>query len=136
MGLGSRPPDRAAVPRFERGLFRSRESITRIGDGELGGKAGGLLLVRDLLAAEPAAASFSGVEVFVPRMVVLATDVFDAFLERNGLGSTTASDSGDDRMTQAFLRAELPVEIVGDLRALVEETRSCSGRSPAFTGRR
>jgi hypothetical protein len=124
MGLEGRRPARAGVPRFERGLFRSGEPITRIGDGELGGKASGLLLVRDLLAAEPDASRFPGIEVVVPRMVVLATDVFDAFLERNGLGSVTASDLGDERMTQAFLRGELPVEIVGDLRALVEETRS------------
>ncbi len=53
-------------------------------------------------------------------MAVIATDVFDAFMDRNALDTITASDRTDDRLALAFQRAELPVEIVGDLRALVE----------------
>lgn len=112
------------VPRFDRSFFRSAEPITRIGGGQLGGKARGLVQIRDLLAAELPASRFPGLEVFVPKMAVLGTDIFDAFIQRNDLSDIAFSESADDRIGQAFMRAQLPTEIVGDLRALVEEVRT------------
>jgi hypothetical protein len=107
------------VPRFARAFFTSEERVTRIGDGALGGKAGGLLLARDALARleQSKVAPFA---VAVPRMAVIGTDIFDAFIERNELYAVVAAGRTDERLALAFQRAELPVEIVGDLRALVE----------------
>jgi hypothetical protein len=116
--------ERRELPRFDRSFFRSSESATRIGEGEIGGKARGLVLVGDLLASKFDASRFSGVEVYVPKMAVIATEVFDAFVHRNGLRDVALSDLPDDRMAEAFLRADLPMEIVGDLRALVEEVHT------------
>ena len=107
----------ASVPRFDRSFFTSEERITQIGDGALGGKARGLLLARGILRQTEPPPEF---RVTVPRMAVIATDVFDAFMNRNALDAVVASDRPDDRLALAFQRAELPVEIVGDLRALVE----------------
>jgi len=115
---------RQDVPLFDRSFLRSPSPITRIGDGELGGKARGLVVIRDLLASGFAADRFPGIEVYVPRMVVLATGVFDAFMERNGLLQTALSDLADGQIAELFQRAELPVEILGDLRALAEEIRT------------
>jgi hypothetical protein len=116
--------ERRHVPLFDRNFFRSSESVTRIGEGELGGKARGLVLIRDLLDSQFEASRFPGVEVYLPRMAVVATDVFDAFLERNSLRETALSDMSDDRMAETFLRGEIPTEVLGDLRALVEETHT------------
>jgi hypothetical protein len=116
--------ERRDVPLFDRSFFRSPEPVTRIGDGELGGKARGLVLIRDLLVSQFEAAKFPGVEVYVPKMVVVTTDVFDAFMDRNDLRETALSDLPDDRMAETFLRAEFPTEILGDLRALVEEVHT------------
>ncbi len=112
------------VPLFDRSFFRSPVPITRIGNGELGGKASGLMLIRDMLASSFDAENFSGIEVYVPKMVVITTDVFDAFMERNGLLETAFSDLADDHMAETFQRAELPTEILGDLRALAEEAHT------------
>ncbi len=57
-------------------------------------------------------------------MVVITTDVFDAFMQRNKLFETTQRDLADDRMAEAFLRADLPIEILGDLRAIAEEVHT------------
>ncbi|HXV76927.1 MAG TPA: PEP/pyruvate-binding domain-containing protein [Candidatus Polarisedimenticolaceae bacterium] len=115
--------DRREVPRFDRAFFRSRDAVMRIGDGELGGKARGLVLVRDLLAAEREAVGGGEIEIYLPTMAVLATDVFDAFIARNGLVELACSERSDEQIAAAFLRADLPVEVAGDLRALVEEVR-------------
>jgi len=115
------PADVPPVARFDRSFFTSDERITRIGEGALGGKGRGLLLAREILRqVEP----LPGFQVTVPRMAVIATDVFDAFVERNALEAVVDSGRPDDRLALAFQRGELPVEIVGDLRALVESAHT------------
>jgi hypothetical protein len=112
------------VPPFDRTFFRSAEPMTRIGGGSLGGKALGLARIRDLLERETETLRFPGIGLYVPKLVVLATDVFDAFVERNGLRDLATADVTDESIARAFLQAELPVEVAGDLRALVEEVRT------------
>ena len=122
--MNSPEPGRPNVSWFDRNFFRSNHPITRIGFGELGGKASGLVRIRDLLETAYDGDRFSGIEVYVPKMVVVATDVFDDFMERNGLLDTALSDCEDAQLAEAFQQAELPVEILGDLRALAEEVRT------------
>ncbi len=120
MGEGTHDP----VPRFERRFFAGPDAITRIADGELGGKASGLVRARDLLARAFPEGRVHGFAVGVPRMAVLATGAFEAFLERNRLAGVLAEDLPDDRVALAFQQADIPVEVLGDLRALVEEVRT------------
>lgn len=112
------------VPRFGRGLFVQGDVASRIGGGGLGGKAQGLVRIRDDLASRFAARPLDGVAFSIPRMAVIATDAFDAFMKAGGLYDIALSDAPDDRIAHAFQRADLPADLVGDLRALVEETRT------------
>ena len=57
-------------------------------------------------------------------MTVIRTDVFDAFLERNALTDLAYSESGNDVIAQAFQKALLPMEILGDLRRLIEKVHT------------
>jgi len=109
------------LPRFNRELFESGESLARIGGGELGGKASGLVSVREVLRDRVDAEAFAWVSVGIPAMVVLTTEIFDLFMDRNDLADVARSDSPDDRIAHAFQQAELPVEIVGDLKALIDQ---------------
>ena len=108
------------VPRFDRDFLGSGERFSRIGNGPLGGKAEGLVFIDGFLSSGLKPAEFPGIEIGIPRMTVIATDIFDTFLERNGLGELARSEESDRQIAHAFQRAELPVELVGDLRALVE----------------
>ncbi len=110
-------------PDFDRRFFESREDFTVIGSGDLGGKALGLVLVKRMLESDWPAASHPGVEAGIPRLTVLATEVFDRFMDENGLREVARSGWSDDRIAHAFQRASLPATIVGDLRALVESVR-------------
>jgi len=112
------------LPPFDRHFFASSESLTRIGDGELGGKANGLVAAQRLLRESFPAAAFPRFHVAVPRMAVLPTGVFDAFLDRGGLAAVAAGREPDERIGLAFQRAALPAEVAGDLRALTEEART------------
>jgi len=109
----------SSLPRFDREFFGGAHSLTRIGDGELGGKASGLLRIQTEILTRLSADSFPYVEVAVPTATVLTTSVFDAFMARNKLSDVAHSDLPDDRIAHAFQQAELPAEHLGDLRALI-----------------
>jgi Pyruvate phosphate dikinase, AMP/ATP-binding domain len=109
------------VPRFDRDLFGSGERFTRIGRGELGGKASGLILAERALAAASGGDDLRGFEVGIPRLTVLATGVFDEFMSENALWDVARSGDPDRHVALAFQRAQLPVGVVGDLRGLVEK---------------
>ena len=111
------------VPVFSRAFFGTKEPFSRIGNGEFGGKASGLIFIRDVLRSKFDASPFPGIEVDTPRSIVLTTEIFDKFIERNHLLDVALSDLPDDRMALAFQEADLPVEILGDLRSLVDEVK-------------
>ncbi len=112
-------PDAHALPRFSRDFEVGTSALSRIGQGELGGKASGLLRVQHEVLAELGGNEFPYIEVRVPSAVILTTEVFERFMERNDLETVAFSDAPDDRIAHAFQRAELPAEFVGDLRALI-----------------
>jgi hypothetical protein len=106
-------------PPFDRKFFDSDEDFTVIGGGELGGKALGLASAKRILGKACPTGSLSGVQVGIPRLTVLGTDVFERFMAQNGLYETAVADLPDERLAHAFMKAELPPVFVGDLRALV-----------------
>ncbi len=73
------------VPRFDREFFGAKHRFTRIGDGSLGGKAKGLARVKELLTSELDGTRFRGIDVEIPTLVVITTQMFDTFVEHNHL---------------------------------------------------
>jgi len=112
------------VPRFDREFFGTENTFTRIGDGALGGKASGLLRVREEILSKLDPDEFPYIEVAVPTATVLTTKIFDSFIDRNKLEDIASSDLPDDRIAHAFQQAELPAEHVGDLRALISSVHT------------
>jgi len=108
---------------FDRRFFEQRRS--RIGSGAVGGKAQGLLMAAEILDRERAEMDVPGIAVEIPALTVVAAGAFDAFVDRNGLRELIrAEDLADERIVHAVRRADLPAEIVGDLRALAHEVRA------------
>ena len=112
------------LPAFDRNFWDGTFRFTRLGTGALGGKASGLVFSKDLLAGAVAPADFPGVEVNVPIMAVIATDSFDEFVTRNQLDQLPFDELPDDRIGHAFQQAELPIELLGDLRALSQQVKT------------
>lgn len=107
-------------PEFDRRFFESREDFTRIGSGALGGKATGLARVKQTIEEGWPKDEHPSFDVGIPRLTVVATDVFDRFIDENGLREVLRSAPGDESVARAFQAAVLPAEIVGDLRGLIE----------------
>jgi Pyruvate phosphate dikinase, AMP/ATP-binding domain len=108
-----------ALPRFDRSLFDGKEPATRMGEGLVGGKAAGLIRIRDTLASAFPGAS-PEFEISIPTMSVITTERFDRFMEENGLEEGALSGESDDAIARAFLKGGLPADLVGDLRALAD----------------
>jgi hypothetical protein len=107
------------VADYDRGGFDPRHDFQRIGGGSLGGKARGLAFMRMLLSREPIADDLPGVVVSVPAAVVLATDVFDRFLEENDLRDFAINTDDDAAIERRFLAARFPQDARDDLAALL-----------------
>jgi pyruvate phosphate dikinase-like enzyme len=114
----------AELPVFDRKFWDGTFRCTQIGSGSVGGKASGLVFIKDLLGAQIAPTSFPDVEIDVPTMAVIATDCFDQFIAQNHLGGLPFDQMSDDRIAHAFQKAELPFELLGDLRALIVQVKS------------
>jgi hypothetical protein len=111
------------LPVFDRKFWDGTSRFTRIGTGALGGKASGLAFMGALLSQQIDSSAFPNVEINVPTMAVIATDFFDKFIEQNHLAELRDGLS-DDRIGHAFQQADLPVELVGDLRALIVQAKT------------
>jgi hypothetical protein len=109
---------------FDRNFIENSGGFHFIGSGEIGGKAGGLAFIKKILTEKIDASRFSSIEIYIPQMSVLRTDIFDAFLERNKLYNFPFTDERDDNIARAFLKADLPVEILGDLRSISEKIKT------------
>jgi hypothetical protein len=109
---------------FDRRFFTGENLLTRMGNGALGGKASGLAGISEMLSARFGEGAFPGLRVSIPRSAVIATNAFDAFMERNALWDVALSGATDDRIALAFQKAPLPAELVGDLRALASEAHT------------
>ena len=116
-------PRDADVPRFDRSLFDPDRRISRIGHGPLGGKAQGLVAAGRILEERRADLEVPGLSLDVPALCVVATSVFDAFLDRNHLRALVAEEPSDEVIALAFQKATLPAEWLGDLRAVADDAR-------------
>jgi CheY-like chemotaxis protein len=113
---------RRAVADFDRDRFDSSSDLARIGGGSLGGKARGLAFLRRLLGEARLDRDFPGVSVFVPPAVVLGTDVFDEFLDRNDLDDFAIRSVDDGELQRRFRDASFPEEALLDLLAFLSRT--------------
>ncbi len=111
------------VPAYARSFFDPAQRLSRLGGGALGGKAGGLLAASDVLAARGPELAGAGFAIDIPALVILGTDFFDAFVERNRLSALLAEPPADQEIAAAFHRGTIPADMVGDLMALATEVR-------------
>jgi hypothetical protein len=63
---------------------------------------------------------FEDVIITIPRTVVLSTDVFDEFMEKNDLYKIGLSDMEDQEILDHFVKADLPGWVYQDLYAFLE----------------
>ena len=115
-----RMKNQGVVAVFQRERFDQYSNFARIGEGSLGGKGRGLAFIDHLLGRHADLNEKPGVTVCIPKTVVLCTDIFDEFMDTNDLYQVALSDIPDEEILQHFLRARLPMRLVGDMEAFLD----------------
>jgi hypothetical protein len=103
------------VAEYSRQTFEGGYGFVRIGDGSLGGKGRGLAFINSLIDRYQLERRFEGVRILVPPTAVLATRVFDRFMESSGLLPFALRETDDQKITEAFIEAEFPSDVMEDL---------------------
>lgn len=105
---------------FQKDRFDEYSNFARIGNGSLGGKGRGLAFMGRLIKAHPELES-ENLKVIMPKTVVVCTDIFDEFMERNNLYPLALGQSSDEEILEAFENALLPEHIIDNLRGIFGE---------------
>lgn len=98
--------------------------FAKIGAGSLGGKARGLAFFNSLMRKHDFSDIIPGVHMAVPKTVVVATDMFDAFMEGNALHKFVRENPDDDLLRETFVAAELPEKLRAALRVIAERVEN------------
>ncbi len=88
-----------------------------IGTGSLGGKASGLMFLADLLRCNSQLSeAYPEVQIAIPPTLVLASDVFEAFINENQLEVVRHKPLSDDALAQQFLAGRISADVEQSLR--------------------
>lgn len=112
-----RMKNRGVVAVFHKDLYDDYSNFARIGQGSMGGKGRGLAFIDQIIKRHPICEDFDGVQITIPHTLVICTDIFDDFMDRNNLYPLALSDVPDEEILRHFLEAEFPEEVRSDLQA-------------------
>ena len=107
---------------FNKDRFDSYSHFARIGDGSLGGKGRGLAFLDNIVKKHEELQQFKNAQVFIPKTVVLCTDIFDQFMDSNQLWEIALGDAADEEILRAFVAAELPATLMDDFSTIIDAT--------------
>jgi CheY-like chemotaxis protein len=111
---------RGIIAKFYRTRPDEYAMFSRMGDGYIGGKARGLAFIDLLLKQNNFHNKFENVYISIPRTVVISTDYFDEFMEKNSLYELALAVDDDDIILEEFTNAKLPVGLLKDLYRYLE----------------
>ena len=118
-----REQNRGIVADFDAGNFDADAGFCRVGGGSLGGKGRGLAFSTFLLEEYAVASRFPGVAIHVPPAIVLGTEVFDRFLDLDGLRDAAIRSTNDLDLFGRFMAAPFPEDVLQDLAAFLAHAR-------------
>lgn len=118
-----RMKNRGIVAVFQKEIYDKWSNFARIGEGSLGGKGRGLAFIDQIIKRHPICDDFEGVQITIPHTVVVCTDIFDEFMDHNGLYKIALSDAPDEEILKAFLDARLPGGVIDDFKAFFDVVR-------------
>ena len=109
---------------FDRLKFDTYSHFARIGEGSLGGKGRGLAFLDNIIKRHPELNQYPNARVMIPKTVVLCTDYFDQFMDKNSLWGIALSDASDEEILRHFLKAQLPDTLIADFFTFFDAVKS------------
>jgi len=110
---------KGVIASFNKDYYDETLFFSRIGSGSLGGKGRGLAFIDKEVRACKMVEKYPDVYLAIPRTVVIATDVFDNFIELNDLKEFTMEETTDSEVLKRFLESDIPSDLEEDLREVI-----------------
>ncbi len=112
---------RGQIADFSKETFDPNTTFARLGSGSLGGKARGLGFINRIFNSFEIRYRFQDVRILIPPSVVVATDVFDQFIDENKLRKFALRSHNDEEITRRFIEAQwFPPEIENALASFLD----------------
>ncbi len=115
---------RGIIAEFNRERFDAYLFFSRIGNGNLGGKARGLAFMNSVIKKENFIDKYKNIIITIPSTIVLTTDIFEEFMQINDLHSIAISQASDDEILKHFLNANLNEQTRNDLHTIAGLTKT------------
>jgi len=110
---------RGIIAKFDSAQYDEYLVFSRIGEGSLGGKGRGLAFIDQFLKRHNLSNKFKDITISIPRTVVISTDVFDEFMEKNRLFPFVAKTQDDEQILEKFISKRLPRWAVKEIRTFL-----------------
>jgi CheY-like chemotaxis protein len=94
--------------------------FTRLGDGQLGGKARGLAFIDSVINKYKIMHKWDNIILAIPRTVVLTTDLFDEFMEEGDLYEFALSNASDEKILDRFVGTRTPSRMKSFVRDMID----------------
>ncbi len=118
---------------FSPDVLDEKDIVVRLGKGSIGGKGRGLAFMNALISTMNPDELWEEMEVLVPRTFIIATDVFDEFIESNELVRSRLAGRSDQEIRMIFASSRLPGRIEQQLEQLLKVfTRPLAVRSSSL----
>ena len=119
-----RSKQKGVVLDFESQDFQFEGAVTKLGSGSLGGKGRGIAFLASLLHRTNIEARFPACRIEIPDTLILATDLFDRFMEQNDLFKFVEKEHDDAKVAKKFQKARFPEAVIPSLKKYLGHIRS------------
>lgn len=96
-----------SISNFSESIFRESGYIMRVSNGSVGGKGRGIAFTESLLQKPQFHEMIKGINVTIPRTVIIGTDEFENFMDQFEFSDLLNSDEDHREIRLKFLEAEL-----------------------------
>lgn len=111
---------KGVIASFNKDYYDETLFFSRIGFGSLGGKGRGLAFIDKEVRANNLCEKYPDIYLSIPRTVVIATDIFDKFIEINNLKEFIVEDYNKNEVLTKFLSCKMPIELNDDLKEVID----------------
>lgn len=96
-----------SISNFSESIFRESGYIMRVSNGSVGGKGRGIAFTESLLQKPQLHEMIKGINITIPRTVIIGTDEFENFMDQFEFSDLLNSDEDHREIRLKFLEAEL-----------------------------
>ncbi len=115
---------RGVIAEFSKEHYDETLHFSRIGKGSMGGKGRGLAFLASEMHALGMRKKYEHtLYLSTPRTVVITTELFDMFLDENGLKDLYFVDQSDDEILRLFLSKKIPAYLKECLKQIIQVIR-------------